>query len=185
MYISSVTLIFEISRSKVKLLESDFNLLMNRILSVFFRTMVLSLFLLILNSSHPVLTAGLIVILRGGVGMLLGRLINIWLLLALLLIFLGGIIVIIVYVATLARADKIVLPQVSFYHLVLLISFIGFLFFNNSIILPVTSLSRTIGSFYSITSSSVLVFLTAYLLIGLLSIVKLSEAHKGAVISWT
>ena len=137
---------------------------------------------MITQISNPVFMAMGLILLRGLTGICLSLTLNLWLLLALLLIFLGGIIVIFIYVTTLAGPSKIILPSSNPSILLLLTG--SFLLFSLGPYSNFSPIYLSIGTFYTTASGSVLGFLTLYLLIALLAIVKLSATHKGALVSW-
>lgn len=180
-YILSVAPIFGISRSKVKLLESGFILLTKSILLSVTTGLLLLVLVSSLEIAHPVLIVGSLIISRALTGIILGKILHFWILVSLLLIFLGGMIVIFTYLTTLARRDKLVVPSLP-PKITLLFFLIAVIPSKLSpLILPQ---NISLSSLYSPVSNTTLFLVTAYLLLGLLAIVKLSEAHKGAISKW-
>lgn len=143
---------------------------------------IIGLIPILYQATHPLIIAGVIILLRGVVGLWLGQSLHTWVLLSLLLIFLGGIIVIFIYLTTLARIDKLIIPSFTpSFSLFILLGLI--LLLNTKIEFKGFSL-LSLGSFYSYLSNTSLYLATCYLLLGLLAIVKLSENYKGAVSAW-
>merc|ERR1712044_49334 len=81
--------------------------LMTRIFLLLRLSLFFTRTILFFSNSHPLSAALLLVIATLGVGIRLNRYLRIWFFFALMLIFLGGIIVIFLYITTLSRNDKI------------------------------------------------------------------------------
>ena len=105
MYISSVTLNFEISRSKVKILERVFNLYFSIYLT-FIYFLIFRRAPVLLIVTHPVLMAyvliGYAILVSIGLRTLSIR----WFMYLLVLIFLGGVIILIIYITSMAANEK-------------------------------------------------------------------------------
>lgn len=141
---------------------------------------IVSSTLIITSSLHPIVIALIIIVVASAVGLYLSSAVSIWSLLALLLVFLGGIIVIFSYITTLASNDKLSLSLPSTrWPLVLTLAFVTF-----SSNYPLPSNNYNLGLVYSITRGSIILFLTLYLLFTLLVVVKITQAHKGALSFW-
>ena len=69
---------------------------------------------MIVGSTHPLVLALIIIAITLLVGTVASSILAFWVLLALLLVFLGGIIVIFSYITTLARNDKIFITPFSY-----------------------------------------------------------------------
>ena len=114
------------------------------------------------------------------VGVVASSAVAFWVLLALLLVFLGGIMVIFSYITTLARNDKMFISPLIRGLAVVLALMGGYCCLNSSF--PVGSFH--LGLIYSSSRGNIVLFLTGYLLLSLLAIVKIAQAHKGALTTW-
>ena len=133
--------------------------------------------MMMIGSSHPLVLALLIIAMTIIVGVLTSSIVAFWVLLALLLVFLGGIIVIFSYITTLARNDKMFITPFD-PPLVVLLSLAALTILS---LMSVPTKSLHMGLIYSSTSGNLILFLTAYLLLSLLAIVKITQFHKGAL----
>ena len=134
----------------------------------------------ILSSTHPLLLALSIIVLSFPVAVFLAFIVSIWTALALILVFLGGIIVIFSYITTVAREDKITFSLTNIFNSGLL----AILVLTISRLLLNLYSENFVGTLYSLSRGRILIFLTVYLLITLLAIVKITQAHKGSLITW-
>ena len=105
MYISSVTLNFEISRSKVKILERVFNLYFSIYLTFIYFLMFRRAPVLLIVT-HPVLMAYVLIGYAILVRIRLRTLSIRWFIYLLVLIFLGGVIILIIYITSMAANEK-------------------------------------------------------------------------------
>ena len=105
---------------------------------------------------------------------------NLWLGLSLILIFLGGIIVIILYVSSLARENKFFLSTGSTAPMLILAFFVPY---NLSSSIP-NNQFQSIFSLYLNFTSFTLIFLLFYLLLALIVVVNIRESYQGPVSSW-
>merc|ERR1711893_61306 len=141
-------------------------------LSLFFTRTIL-----FFSNSHPLSAALLLVIATLGGGIRLNRYLRIWFFFALMLIFLGGIIVIFLYITTLSRNDKIK----SSLFLEFATTFFGVIIVRINLRLVSRDKMFTLSGLYEESSGLMLLFLTFYLLITLLVVVKLRERFKGTL----
>ena len=183
MYILSVTLKLEISRSKVKILEKVFNLYSYRII----RTIFISFFFLIINIlmfiSHPIFFRIILIISSIIVGLICIKINLSWFFYLLVLVFLGGVMVLIIYMNTLAINEKFFFVKIKFKYIYIFIFFVTLqlLFYKNNFIkinysnfIP-TTLYRSLNSVF-------IVFLIFYLLLALICVVKLVKFEFGPLI---
>ena len=105
MYISSGTLIHEISRSKVKTLERVFKLYSSIYLTVIYLILFSSAPLLLLVA-HPVFISYILIGYAILVRIRLRTLRISWFIYLLVLIFLGGVIILIIYITSIAANEK-------------------------------------------------------------------------------
>lgn len=134
---------------------------------------------------NPLTLSLLLLLLACGVGLFIAYRLRLWAINAVILIFLGGIIIIFLYVSTLRRGDKVfnfVRGARGFLWTALLILGYGWkpeslepalLYSNNMLEFRIMFKSLNVG---------LLVFLFRYLLVTLFRVVKLSESFKGALI---
>merc|ERR1712226_5870 len=123
---------------------------------------------------------GLLSILRGGI---LIKINITWFFYLLVLVFLGGVIVLIIYMNTLAINEKFLFYKVktkSAYFLMVLIS-IQILFYTNISIKVCATSSISINLYDSINMIN-LIFLILYLLLTLICVVKLVKFEYGPLI---
>lgn len=132
----------------------------------------------ILVRSHPLMLSLLLIIFSIGVASQLQLFISSWFFYALVLIFLGGIIVIFLYFARILNSEKLMVSY-NFYGRVLLFFFRVVFFwrprfkrFNNSLLFIMNF------SFLNLTLLSLLLF---YLLLRLTIVVKLVDHFQGAL----
>lgn len=176
MYISSVAP-SGISRSKVILVETEVNLTYG-ILSVAI-LLLLVLRGVVLSTLHPLLLALVIIALTAIIGSLLSNIISIWMILALMLIFLGGMMVIFIYITTLAREDKLISTPPTLLFITALVVAVTLSFTKS---LPVSHVD--LRTLYTVRRGSTVIFLTWYLLLTLFAVVKIRQSHKGALTNW-
>lgn len=105
---------------------------------------------------------------------------NIWLGLSLILIFLGGIIVIILYVSSLARENKFSLLGSNYSPVLLTFLLVAYNFPS----LRTVGQNQSIFSLYLNFTSFTLIFLLFYLLLALIVVVNVRESYQGPVSSW-
>ena len=105
MYISSVTLMHEISRSKVKILERVFKLYLSIYLTIIYLILFSSAPFLLLVA-HPVLISYILIGYAILVRIRLRTLRISWFIYLLVLIFLGGVIILIIYITSIAANEK-------------------------------------------------------------------------------
>ena len=101
-----------------------------------------------------------------------------WLIFAIIIIFLGGIIVIFLYATALSSRNKIVIYSISKTKILILGLRVRLVSQNFSIeFIKITSAARM----YNFLSISQLFFLLRYLLVSLFTVVKLVENFKGSL----
>lgn len=126
------------------------------------------------SNSHPLFFCVTLIFYSLIVSLIIYNLLNKWLTLSLILIFLGGIIVVFIYITTLAHNEKLKLEKSITYFLIL---------FRLIVLIPPLVKPKFINilSLYTSHFSPLLIFLTLYLLICLFSVVKLCQSFKGAI----
>lgn len=160
-------------------MEIAFNLIIK-----LFMALWLLFFYLATAASQPLILCLLLIIYSMSLAALTETLVSNWLCYAILLIFLGGIIVVFLYVRTLSSETKLFLPQ--FPPQVILRAFLVLLV--PSIFCMSTTKPRFMYflSYFFLKNNFILMtFLVGYLLLALFLVVKFSESFKGALIkSW-
>ena len=112
MYILSVTLIFEISRSKVKILEKVFKFISIRIIRIFFVSIFI--FIEILRFLfHPIFFRLILIFIAMFIRIIIIKLNISWFFFLLMLVFLGGVIILVIYINTLIINKKIFFCQIN------------------------------------------------------------------------
>ena len=185
MYISSVTLSFEISRSKVKILERVFKLYLSIYLT-FIYFLLFSSAPVILIITHPVLMAyGLIlyaVLVRIRLRILRIR----WFIYLLVLIFLGGVIVLIIYITSIAANEKFNSQlKKRLRRLILAILLVSLRITMLPTLEKVVFLENTptfLMSLIEARSSLMYFWITFYLLLVLISVVKIVKLEEGPLV---
>ncbi len=134
------------------------------------------LILLIVRANNPLSISIIMVLISLLVASMAGIYNSSWLFLVIALIFLGGIIVIFLYLSTLSLSDKLTSPKIRNLVIILVV------------ITPIISLRWKFSNF-NISKSfmeplaiSNIIFLITYLLLALILAVKLSQSFKGAII---
>ncbi len=135
-----------------------------------------------LLSYHPLVICLLLVGYARGVGLLLGALLTKWFLAAVILVFLGGIIVIFFYATSLSVTDKIILNPSNLFA-ARVFGFRGLILLETETDLvrgrsPLSLVTQGYGK----TGFSVIIFLILYLLSVLFIVVKISCSFKGTLI---
>ena len=183
MYILSVTLIFEISRSKVKILEKVFNLYSYRIIRRIFISFFFLLINLIIFISHPIFFSIMLIIRSIIIGLICIKINLSWFFYLLVLVFLGGVIILIIYINTLAINEKFFFYKIKFKFVYVSLFFIiiQLLFYKNNFIK--INFSNYISiTLYNSINSIFIVFLIFYLLLTLICVVKLVKFEFGPLI---
>lgn len=144
----------------------------------------LILVLICYSTNHPILITALVIILSLTTRLMASQLTHFWILLALILIFLGGVIILFVYITTLANNEKLVLPSTSKSRLLLAapLRIIRITWLSNNSAL---TLLPTLGAYFNPVSGRNLILLTAYLLLALSRVVKLRQSNRGALNAWS
>lgn len=131
---------------------------------------------------HPLTLCLTLILLALTVGTLSGLSLIKWIFYAIILIFLGGIIIIFIYVTTLAGNEKFQIRFLKPYHVLLLTTSIIIYFY-----LPSRALFKKetfMAHLYYSNTSVILAFLTILLLSVLIIVIKLAENFKGALIKF-
>ena len=98
--------------------------------------------------------------------------------------FLGGVIILFVYITTLANNEKLVIPNFSKTRVALLI--LARLIFSFSVFnQPLFRLIPALGIYFNPISGRNLILLTLYLLMALTRVVKLRQRTRGSLIRWS
>ena len=172
----SVALV-EISRSKVTIMEIVVKFPLKLIIELSWIVTTLTV-LVRFFSFHPLMLCLGLISLTLAVRPLIGLIIRKWIAYTIILIFLGGIIVLFIYVSTLASNEKLVFFYGNSPYFAFLMLGLFFLPLNDTNVLLISHL-------YLNFSVSLLFFLTLYLLFTLISVIFLSQGFKGALITHT
>lgn len=132
-------------------------------------------------SSNPLVICLILIMLALIVGRISGIIYMKWIIYAIILIFLGGIMVVFIYVTRLAGNEKFILKPT------LLLVWTSVIFFIRSSFINLASQTKkeNFMSHLFITSSSFILWrLTIFLLITLIIVVKITENFKGALIKF-
>lgn len=133
-------------------------------------------FLIALVSFNPIFLSLMLILMSLFTGISLAIVFSKWLILAILLIFLGGIIIIFIYVTALAGRQKFFYPQNSFLYLLAATALSA-----QAVHSPAPSLSLTnIQEIFHFSFTSIILFILV-LLVTLFIRVKLVESFKGAL----
>lgn len=138
------------------------------------------LFFLISKTKHPLIICLILVISSAQVGFFLNKAFRKWLFYLIVLLFLGGIIVLFIYIASLARNRKPVLSQTDLFlgGLAFLIFYIGGygLGFTRFLVSP-----SSVGGLYSWSGGLTIALLISYLLILLVVCLRLVGKRRGRI----
>ena len=143
--------------------------------------MLIAIFLFILSLSDPLFLCFSIIVFARGARLILGIFLNIWMCYSIVLIFLGGIIVIFLYVRTLSLSNKIVSPTINWIAIVMLGSVLLWRFFSSNIATTFVQLNF-ITQVYQPLRFTIVLFLVFYLLSALFIVVKITQSFKGALL---
>jgi len=139
---------------------------------------------LIFYASHPISLGLILVILSLITGAFLIKIRISWFFYLLVLVFLGGVIVLIIYIRTLAANEKIFFKvtnkMVIFTFLSLII--LLFLFLEKNLKIKTSIGVIVAGSLYECSNISTLIFLIIYLLLTIVCVVKLVKFESGPLI---
>lgn len=185
MYISSVTLSYEISRSKVKILERVFKLYF----SIYLTFIYLILFRrapFLLLITHPVLISYILIGYALLVRIRLSTLRIRWFIYLLVLIFLGGVIILIIYITSIAANEKFNTQKKFFLGAGLL-----FIVLRGVRLLLLPSLEKTFSlerrptfliRLIEARSRLIYFWITFYLLLVLIRAVKIVKLEEGPLV---
>ena len=118
-----------------------------------------------------------LVILTFYLGLILRKVLSSWIIYAIVLLFTGGMIILFIYILTLAISVKVVFVNVNLELGVLISRFVLIFFFVPNEI----NTNLNLSNLFLIRRINYVVFLTVYLFLVLLIVVKLSSAYKGAL----
>ena len=178
----SVALLLEISRSKVVVLERAANLII--FIVIIIRGMVLlrrSLMVLV----HPLTLAGALIFYAIFTRGVVGSISYSWIIYILVLIFLGGVIVLVVYMTTLAANEKFILiKRYGTFLTVIVLTQVGTIrmmpFRGRMRGLAPNSNSVTV--IFESANASLYIFRVLYLLLALICVVKVIKLEKGPLV---
>jgi hypothetical protein len=106
-----------------------------------------------------------------------------WFFYLLVLVFLGGVIILIIYIRTLAANEKFIIPKSTRYlGLILIIIIRGFLFNSYNYINKSSYNIRIVINLYEYSNGSLSIFLITYLLITIVCVVKLVKFERGPLV---
>jgi len=139
---------------------------------------------LIFYASHPISLGLMLVILSLITGAFLIKIRISWFFYLLVLVFLGGVIVLIIYIRTLAANEKIFFKVTNKMVIFTFLSLIILLFLLLEKNLKIkTSIGVIVaGSLYECSNISTLIFLIIYLLLTIVCVVKLVKFESGPLI---
>jgi len=178
----SVALLLEISRSKVVVLERAANLII--LIVIIIRGIVLLRRALVMLV-HPLTLAGVLIIYAVVTRGVVGYISCSWIIYMLVLIFLGGVIVLVVYMTTLAANEKFILIERYANNFVLgAVVFIGI-----RGIAPIGGLTRGLAPnrnmvtvIFEPVNATLYIFRVLYLLLALICVVKVIKLEKGPLV---
>lgn len=178
----SVTLSLEISRSKVVVLERAANLIIFTV--VIIRGIILlrgSLVFLV----HPLTLAGALILYAILTSGIVGYITFSWAIYILVLIFLGGVIVLVVYITTLAANEKFILLE-NYGGLLFIVTIVVL---GGQAIMPAIKISggvspgrNMVTPIYDAANTTLYVFSVLYLLLALVCVVKVIKLEKGPLV---
>lgn len=106
-----------------------------------------------------------------------------WFFYLLVLVFLGGVIILIIYMSTLAANEKFIIPKFNRYLIFILIFFMSRFFINcYNYTIKSSFNSRIVINLYEYLNRSTLLFLIFYLLITIICVVKLVKFERGPLV---
>jgi len=139
-----------------------------------------------LKVSHLILVAGCLIIYSVFTGILVFYYLSSWFICLLILIFLGGVIVLIAYIVTLAGNDKIDKININLVYWGFFSSLSYFLFIfrisNYNIGVKIVNNLELFRFIYSSNNSSITIFLIIYLLVTIICVVKLVKLERGPLV---
>lgn len=178
----SVALLLEISRSKVVVLERVANLIILTVIII--RGIVLlrrSLVILV----HPLTLAGALIIYAVLTSSVVGYISCSWIIYILVLIFLGGVIVLVVYITTLAANEKFILMKRYGSHFVLgVVMLVGIrgIIPLGGITMGLVPNRNIVTVIFDSVNATLYMFRVLYLLLALICVVKVIKLEKGPLV---
>lgn len=154
----------------------NFTIISIRIVTILLRT------ILFFFSYHPLLMALLLILFTLASMQLISLTVSRWVSISIILIFLGGMIVIFIFMASLCRREKIFIRVKNLFFISMTLIFLRLgitVFFDNISSLPALS-TRSINIYFSNTMPN-FILVTFFLLITLFSVIKITEYFKGAL----
>nr|BAE46525.1 NADH dehydrogenase subunit 6 [Neocalanus tonsus] len=153
-------------------------------MSMMFIFLSLLLVQLMFYASHPISLGLMLVILSLITGAFLMKISISWFFYLLVLVFLGGVMVLIIYMSTLAANEKIFFKVTNkmviftFLSLIMLL----FLLLEKNLKMKTSMGVMVAGSLYECSNMSTLIFLMIYLLLTMVCVVKLVKFESGPLI---
>merc|ERR1711915_437347 len=134
------------------------------------------------KAHSPVYLAGLLLLFSGMSSLFLGKLLISWVIYFLFLVFLGGVIVVVLFIVSICNNEKFIFYPTSHPELFLVLLF-GLLFFNSS-----EKLSGGISQFqlsytlYDRSNTAVFMYLMLFLLLCLVRVVRVTKKEYGPLV---
>jgi len=147
----------------------------------------LTFILLLLNRlvyiNHPISLGFILIFYALATGLLSFILRNSWFFYLLVLVFLGGVIILIIYIRTLSANEKFFVTNsgLPLLFIVLLSSIMGF-YYRSSKTVSITVKNCIISNVYEQSNSRLTIMLILYLLLTILCVVKLVKFEKGPLV---
>merc|ERR1711970_969033 len=146
---------------------------------------LLYLILALVNLAHPIRVAFLLIFLSIIISLFSLKLLCSWFFYLIVLVFLGGVIILIIYIKTLSANEKFrtMLIKTSDCVIVAIVSFFLLFIIKIKSRFSIVNINNTaIGISYESSNFSSLIFLMSYLLITLVCVVKLVKFESGPLI---
>ena len=133
---------------------------------------------------HPLAIRLLLIVYSFVLSIMAGVWVSSWIFYRLILVFLGGVIVLVLYICALRRSEKFFLKEVYLRIVVLVVALVVFkaVFFGIEVGRRYYDLVTFVSGMYKNNFHSSLFFFVVYLLFRLFLIVKFSESFKGALV---
>lgn len=137
--------------------------------------MVILMFLIIPSIGSPLPLCLLLVGLSGVIALIRGLSVSKWIFCSIFLIFLGGMIVIFLYVCSISINEKLTWSTRPYLYLIPIIAFFGINVLSEKS-------NQGLWEVYSYSWSPLIIFFIFYLLVALVLAVKFSQSFKGALV---
>lgn len=141
-----------------------------------------ALALITFKANSPVYLAGLLLFFSGVRSLFLGKLLIRWVIYILFLVFLGGVMVVVLFIVSICNNEKFVFYPASFPELFIIFLF-GLLIFNSS-----EKLSGSMSQFqisyalYERNNTAVFIFLILFLILCLIRVVRVTKKEYGPLV---